>query len=297
MLERVSTSRNFSETLTQLNQRQAEIADLRRQITSGIKASSFSDLGADTLQTLDLQSVIQSTEQFQNQNQVTQVRLGIVDSLIGQLQDLAQDVQQQVALKRSPSGLELDVTTFAQSSLDRIAAMLNTRNTGRFLFAGSKTDTQPVTGTLDNLDGSYIPTDSYYNGDNVRLSAKVGRNMTVEYGVTANEQGFQDIIGAVNMLLEAPTTANLERAAELAQSAIGGLSDIRSRVGLAMQRIEEANTQHERVGIQLKNVLEATIGTDIAEATIRISENELVLTASFQTFARIQRLTLAEFLN
>lgn len=297
MLERISTSQNFNDTLALLNKHQAELADLRRQISSGIKAASFPDLGADTLRTLDLQSAVRSTEQYQEQNQITHSRLGIMDSLIGQLQDLAQDVQQQVILKRSPSGLELDLTTFAESTLDRIAALLNTRSAGRFLFAGSKTDTMPVTGTLDNLDSNNNATDSYYRGDDVKLTARASRNLTVEYGVTANEQGFQDLIGAVNMLLKEPTTANLQQAANLAQSGIDGLSDVRSRVGLATQLIEEANTQHERVGAQLQQVLQDAIGTDIAEATIRISENELVLTASFQTFARIQRLTLAEFLD
>ncbi|MCB2082254.1 MAG: hypothetical protein H6908_01450 [Hyphomicrobiales bacterium] len=297
MVERIGTATFFAQTISDVRSGQSQLAELRRQISSGVKAADFAQLGTETVPIMDLRSSIDSTKQYQRQNELTLTRLDIMETSINKLQELAEGLKSQVALKRSAAGASLDLTIYAESSLDQIKDMLNVKAFGSYLFGGSKTDTPPLSGNIENIGTNGSPTSDYYQGDDFLANIRATKNLTVEYGVTADDSAFQKLIGAFSYLLRPDNTANLDQAAALTNEAVEELTNVRTRVGTSARTLEEANSTHDAVTLQLEQLLKDSIGTDITEATIKVSELELLLTATFQTFARVQKLSLTQYLG
>jgi len=304
MVDRISTFSQHRKTVDDVLRVQGNLARIQGQISSGRKASTFGELGSDIRQVLDLESSIKSTGRFVQSNQVVISRLKTMDTSISQLQSLASDLSQQLALERSAVGADLDLTEFAKTTLARVSDSLNAQNAGRFLFAGSKTDLPPIAAGALNTSNivNEAPSASYYQGDSLKFSTKASLELDVEYGITANDEAFQDLIGALNFAIRSESSTgfgddDLQSAIALVESSLDKLGRLSSQVNTDIITLTSVNDQHKRAEINLKESLSDTIGTDVVEASIQAALNEAVLTATLQTFTSLSRLTLSEFLR
>ncbi len=88
----------------------------------------------------------------------------------------------------------------SKSLLDQAVALLNTDMDGRYLFGGSKTDQQPV--VLDPGFTSFGSSDdTFYQGDDLTLSVRADVNIEISYSMSADREGFQELIGAIRGLI------------------------------------------------------------------------------------------------
>ncbi len=302
MIDRVSTASFYRTTIDTFNTLQSENARLSRQITSGRQADTFTELGSNIQQVISLESSLKTTERFISGNQGAVSRLEIMDIALSDIQQIATEFQSQLLLERSSSAPIQNLEEFARNALDQVADRLNTRFAGRSLFAGGKTDQDAVSRTQiqnSNMFGE-VATSSYYTGDNLKFSIQANQQLNLEYGITANEEPFRDLIGALHLAISGEQGSSdtiLEQSGTLLEDALSGLGATRSRVNSDRIILETVNGQQERIKLQLQDIVNETVAADLAEASIEQALNEAQLTATFQTFGRISQLTLVDFLR
>ena len=181
--------------------------------------------------------------------------------------------------------------------------MPNLEDDGRFLFAGNYTNTRPVdqTGlpggyTLPTADGDAI---GYYQGDATTLSVQADENFEVDYGVTANEPGFERAMRAMHMVIIGPPNdrATLEDALSVINQAIDSVSDIRTRIGASRAALENVNTRLADFQLFSEKTIGELENTDITEVITVMNADQVAVEASFSIIARLSDLNLVRFLR
>lgn len=302
MVSRISTSNSHLVTIDSLNRRQSSLAEMQKQISSGVKYDSFAGVALDgeTRRVIGFESAVKRIETFQRNNKVMQVRLETMDKSVENILDVNKDVIAAITQERSANKETVPLAQILKGALQRIEDQLNVTSSGRFLFSGSQTDQKPISSLqTSNLDGT-TPTDNYYQGDAVDLSQKISNDVTIQYNVRANDPVFQKLIGAIHRAIAAEANnddAGLAAAFDLANDAQTELTGMRSTIGTNLKNIEEVETDNQNFRTYYKNTLGEVTGTDVAETSIQLSLDQAILTASFQAFSRISSLTLGEYLR
>lgn len=303
-MQRVSTFSVHNSTVTRMTALQASMADAQRIIASGQKYDSFLGLGTNINRIQDLENSINGADRYRDNNTVAITRLNTMSESISQIQEVISQLSSDLVNENSPGGNVVDLAESARNALDIVESALNISQAGRSLFAGSKTN-QPAVGDLRNISNlaGDTPTANYYQGDAFLASVQASDTLNVSYGITADDQAFQDAIGALHAAIRLEESGKQEDAVlagDLKERALSGLRDIQTRLGSDVKALEGANKQHDIVQTKLNVAYSALVGNDtnaLMEATIEASLNEATLTATLQTFARVSNLSLVDFLR
>ncbi len=300
-VERVGTLFNFQKTTEDFQRIQVQLATLRRQISTGSLAETFAELGSEVSRTLNLENLIDKSTIYIRENNLVSNRLQAMDLSLKQITDIAGNLRDALVTKRSPTGTSVPLTSISQKFIDSVKDRLNSQVEGRFLFAGSKTDTAPV---LDSVTSSNIinnvPTSNYYAGDTVDMSVQISEELTIEYGIRADNQAFKDIFAALHTAIEGDASGedeDLARAVDLATKAITELAGLRNKIGNDQKLLLDTIALQTSSKTFYEKARSAVSGTDIVKATTDVALNETILQASFQVFAKVSNLKLINFLT
>ena len=143
---------------------------------------------------------------------------------------------------------------------------------------------------------------SYYRGDSNKLSVRIGDDMTVDYGVTADDPAFEKLIRALYTVKNANVTpgnvdrATLGTALGLAIAAIGELPVIVSEIDANRRTLQNFKNTHEDFLAFTQETASQIENVDVAEAISRLSSEQLLLEASYTLIAQLRQLSLANFL-
>ena len=171
------------------------------QASSGKKAESFSGVASDSRRLVNMKSAHIGATQHLANNKLVDDRLQMMESSVAQIFDAVSEYKTLLvnALNANNSN-DLAMPQQTQALLDQVSALLNVQQDGRYLFAGTRTDTTPVdlsllpvVFTIPTSDGD---ASAYYHGDSTKLSIQADDKYTVDYGVTADETGFEQAIRA-----------------------------------------------------------------------------------------------------
>jgi flagellar hook-associated protein 3 FlgL len=302
MATRITTFSLSNNLISDTLRVQQNYAKTNLQISSGYKSDNYMDVAPDTQIIVDLKSNI-SRYDIQEQNaQRVRARTESMFAAMGSLNDFAN--QFILKLTQAMSGSypnAADTLASAQSIQTNVVAALNTKVAGRYLFAGSMIETQPVNlsdPTYNNAQTTPSVVDTnYYQGDAVRLSAQVADNHTITYGVTADSAAFEQILRALNLVINNPSDiATLQEAHTLTQQAIDGMATIQADLSQKSAAIETQILQSENDKNYLDELLTGLTKTDIAEATMRLTDYQTQLEASFSVISRLKNLSLHDYL-
>jgi flagellar hook-associated protein 3 FlgL len=218
-----------------------------------------------------------------------------------QIISIADDFQDLLIQRRNPvSGDDLQFEISARALMEALAAQLNTAQEGRYLFSGSRTDTQPVITPVPGSATPGVPDDLYYQGNDSNLTARVQETFEITYNVRANESGFQKLFAAMNLGLQGDANGSegvLQEATTLVTEALDEIISLRAKVQQNIVNVEEINERHEQLNLYWKGVNEKVIKTDILSVSTEVAMGEAVLQASFSSFSRLNQLRLTDFLR
>lgn len=300
-LTRVSTYAIHQTTLTDVMRLQSRLANLQNQVSSGFKADNFQGLDGQVEAFIQFEAKMKKTQTLVNNNALIIARMQTTDVALEQIISIADDFQDLMVQRQNPvSGGSLQFEMTARSMLETIANQLNTAQEGRYLFGGSRTDVPPVKSGIPAPLAPGRPDDGYYQGSDTDLYARVQENFEIQYNVRANEEGFQKLLAAIHLGLQADASndANLlQQATQLVTEALEDIIAIRARVQQNIVNVEEINSRHEQLNLYWKGMSERIIKTDILSASTEIALSEAILTASFQSFTSLNRLRLTDFLR
>ncbi|WP_380874030.1 hypothetical protein ACFB49_45360 [Sphingomonas sp. DBB INV C78] len=282
---------------------QQGLAISQMQLNTRKKAHDYAGLGTDAVRTLSARAMLAQQEAHKS----VATRVGTTTDLyaahLNQVDDSMAKLREQL-LTAVGTGDGPGLQEAIEAAFTDFRNAMNAREGGLPLFAGAQTDTDPLKPqTLADTIG-LDPADAFAN-DQVRLSARVGDGIDVEYGVVASDVG-PDLIRAFRTLAEAgPIGEKPTDAQKLAmRQAIGeldaGVTDLRAvngEVGRKQNQIETMGVRAEDRALLLEEVIGSVEDADLGQVAIDIAQRKSILEASYSVFSQLSGLSLANFLR
>ncbi|HEU0118622.1 MAG TPA: flagellin [Alphaproteobacteria bacterium] len=282
---------------TSLQNQQNTLALLNQQLASGVQHSDLTGYTPPQAQSLlNYQSIITQRQAYISGMQSVSPRLSVYDSTMTDIESLTQQAstlatQNQTYDANTASQIQAQAKAYLQQMQDD----LNQQVGGRYIYAGSRYTTQPVTDlttlgaptlpftpttspTLTDYDTEYNPpTTTTDAAAYAQDSVTVDSSFSVQYGVTSNSPGFQQVIAGLRLINAAasqsnPNTFNTDMiaAAKLLNqglSAVQGVhAGVAGNINILKQQTDQQNSditalQNQISGIQ--NVDTTTLGTEL----------------------------------
>jgi flagellar hook-associated protein 3 FlgL len=290
----------YSQAITNFKRLQSELNVRQSQMGADSKSQTFADLGDNITSVQSYKFSIDRSDRFINSIKDATRKNDVISQSIKNLIDQATQFKQNLTIENS-SGTK-NVNNLAQqanSSLDSIRAALNNKYGNNYLFAGSKTDQEPVKNLTDLtniIDGGY--TALYYKGDEFKSAVDVSSAQRVEYGITASDPTFQKLIGAINLAKDQETqgTGDYKQAGKMLDEAISDLIAMQSKIGDNGKILANNQDYHEKAKSSFEEKVSELDAPDIVQLTVETSKYQAALQASFSAFSKIQGLSLINFL-
>jgi len=182
----------------------------------------------------------------------------------------------------------------------------NSEVMGKYIFAGSATDTQPFTrgpDTWDAVNNIWIPGVVTYNGNSDDIDVQADFSVTVTTNIPGDEvftgPNF-DIFDRLSTLVQ--NLRNNDTAA--IGNDIGNMNEILDQVSSAISSIGNRTSHlHQIQGLlkSFRSSIQAKMSSledaDMAEVITNLTREEVGLQATLQTGARIQRYSLINYLE
>ena len=144
------------------------------------------------------------------------------------------------------------------------------------------------------------PDDSYYQGSTQTTTVRVADDQEVTNSITAADPAFQDIIAGIKQAIAAAgsnNTAGLQNAETLVGNGFNGVTALGSTVNANVVNITNLNKQSALLQASLQSVTQGLTQSDVVSLTTKAAQDQTVLEASYETYARISSLTLASYLQ
>ncbi len=150
-----SSSNAMAQTLIDMR---AQFDDLQRQLSTGEKSSTYSGLGLDRGLSVSLNAQMSAIGSYNNTIDTVMTTINLAQNALTSMSNIGHSMQTALAdgsINTGTTGNSAQTT--AQSSLQQLVALLNSKSGDRYLFSGRATDQQSV--------ASY---DQIINGDGTR---------------------------------------------------------------------------------------------------------------------------------
>lgn len=313
-MTRVSTLGQNQLILRNTQLTQTQLFDLQRQVSSGERSDSFRGLGTDGVVLNGAQARLARMEQLITNNERTKTKLDIREVAVGQISEIAKFVKEEY-LRAESLADSTQLQVFAEGEVQRLANILNTRDgNGDFMFAGSRTDTAPV--TLTPTGG--VPAFTIaFNNDTIIERANVDDNLTVDIGVLASDdptiptgpfQGLFDILNFFAAGVHPPPLApdplptdssagiTADQVVTLIDQAFDSVNNLHAELGIRQRLLEEANIRLNFETDLTEEFVATVRDADMGDLIVRVNQEQVALQATFSVTAQLSDLTLTNFL-
>jgi flagellar hook-associated protein 3 FlgL len=298
MNNRITTGMMTNTVLSDLQSVTGRLSKNLQQLSTGKQINLPSDDPFATTRAMLFRSELDENKQYQrNVGEATSWQ-STADTALGQIGDLtlrARDLLVQGATDTvTPSG-RAAIASEIDELVNSIKGTANTQYAGRFIFAGSQTQTAPyLQGAVDS-----------YNGDTATLKREIGRGVQVDVnipGSSAVGDGSTGLIAALRQIsadLRTPgTTAQLQttdlRALDAAHDI---LTNSRAIVGARTNQLDSAQDRLSQIEETTTKLLSDTEDVDMAKTITAYSTQQTVYQAALKAGASIIQPSLLDFLR
>ncbi len=299
---RLSTSQIHQQAVTSMLNKQAELAKTQLQLSTGQNILTPSDDPGAATRILNLNQVIETTNQYQRNADFAETRLSIEEAVLTGVGDILQRVRELAVQASNATNSAEDLKTIAvevRGNLDSLIQLSNSVDAnGEYLFSGFKTDTEPF--SHDGL-GNFN-----YAGDQGQRDLQIGPKRQVAGSDPGSEVFLKvdDGAGGVSSMFNAvydfvtDLEANSISASTLDRmdSSLDSVMDTRASIGARMNIVDSQRNANESFNLVLKENRSSLEDLDYAEAISRFEQQMLALQASQQTFVKMEGLSLFNYL-
>lgn len=300
---RVATGFLNRQTIASLQDNNAKLAQSTYQITSGLRAQSFSEISEDVTQLLDLQDLKLNNEQYVENLNLVNTRLRSMESALTNMNDLLVQAANLYTLGRNENTAETRATLAPQAEgfAESFNSLFQTKFNGRYVFSGAAGDRAPITvsPTPNTAPGFPAPT-TYYNGDTQKPQIITSTGLVEEYGVTGDHEAFANMKAGLEALwfgLENNSETDIDSAINYLNQAQSDISTLLGEVGGQQASFELLINNHENTNVFLQGRIDELEKVDVAEATTKFSQQSSALQASMLVITRLSSLTILDYLR
>lgn len=301
MIGRVST---FGLGTTMMNATlsvQSKYAETASQKASGLVAATYGELGGDASALLSTEDAVTRQTTWQSNTNSAVARTKSMYSAVGHMIERLTSFRAKLSAAKSDPAAAAALPKTGQDLMNDLASQMNQRLENRYLFAGSRTSNPPVDTSKLSAPASPSTADtSYYGGDSESATARVSDQQTISYGISADATGFETALRAANVAMHFTAspldTTALNEAYDLATQALSALTDTQSGLSNVSSRLEAA-AKEQTESLDLLKALAGDIkNVDLAQVTVRLSQYDAQLQASYSALSKISQFSLAKYL-
>ena len=290
---------------------QNRINEQQIRLTTQQKSQDYLGIGDDTSRLLTVESSLRRIDQFVKNNAFIDMRMETMLNSMDAVGDILKEVRTLVRDVLEDGTLEgIDKNDFTEIKMDQLEGFLNVKMNGRFLFSGTKTDTQPVNaGDLADaptFDADGVTTTAepsfFYQGDDNQVKARIDEGVTLEYGVKANNEGFEKLIRAIRLvkstdLSDARVLDKFQHALNLLNESADKIAAVELNTGVKFQQLASTTRSLKDTKSILDGVVDEIERADTFEAVSILNQVQTQLEASYATAVRVSSLSLTRFLT
>lgn len=280
---------------------QAKYAEASTQQASGLVTGTYGGLGSKASSLISLETSQARLTTWSDTTETANARAQSMHAAVGDMIDQLTTLRSTISASRSDTSTDTNLNEIGQSLLDDLADQMNTQLDGRYLFAGSNTDTAPV--DVSALAAATVPSSAdtgYYTGDSEIQGVRISENQSISYGVTANGSGFEAALRTANIIANMTTDPMdddaLTEAYDLATEAMDALLAVQASLSVNSNRLESALTRQKSSLDLLETMATDIKAVDVTEVSVRLSEYETQLTASYSALSKVSKINLLDYL-
>jgi flagellar hook-associated protein 3 FlgL len=307
-MTRISSFGQSQELLTSLLQNQARVSEVQNQISTGMKTQEFSGMAGEAATLLGAKTLQSKNDQYMNT--ITQIgqQLNMNDLQVNAIDSDAQSLRQAIV---EAIGLEQAqaLPEALQQALTATANALNTQIGSKYIFAGRRVDTPPVSSDQMAVLLAAPSAANLFQNDNTKAAVPTSDSGATQYGLLASDigqgvlQSIKNIAaydagpsGPLNGKLNAAQLAFLKGELANLDTAIASVRQQASVNGLRQQKVDELKTQLQTSSDFLSGFISDIQDTNITEAVTKMNGDQMALQASYSVVAKLSKLSLLNFL-
>ncbi|HAX91251.1 MAG TPA: hypothetical protein DCY07_03460 [Rhodospirillaceae bacterium] len=313
----LSSSKNLTSGMVLLSK-------LSEQLTTGKYSTNLTDYSSASAQKLlNFNSELDQQAGFLNVINTIAPRMEVYNLSMEGVEDAASQALSSIAASTNYNvGTNAALASQIQGLMDQVSYSLNQKVGDRFIFSGSRygqapvgditalpvppTEVDPYLATGDavpSYDTDYDPLDTaaLVPEANVRERVSIDTTKKLTYGVTSNEDGFQQVIMGLRFAYAATQDpANYGTLMATANKLLGtGLGNVRAThtdTTNAYATLNKAKETIQAKEITLKNQVDNIESVDLNEVAVKITTLQAQLQASYSAVSNLINLTILDYL-
>lgn len=305
---RITTGMTANNSIYNLQQGLNNINDLQETVSSGLNVSKPSEDPLSARQLLDLQEQVNQSKQYTANITKAKLLLNITSTALGGMSDIMTQVKSTTASLTSGTSDPV-ARAAAVSNLTNLKAQLidygNTQYGNQYVFGGFSSgkpfdSTGVFSGTDDSLDvdinqGSTVSTN--VSGRNLLLGGNP--SPAVGSGATAGSSPV-DIIASLTTLISAISSNNTAGIQDGLKNMEAGGKQINTSISSVAGRLTRLDNMQSMI-TNNQTTLEGIYGdkqnVDYAKAGVELSQLNTAYNAALSTTAKINQLSLLDYLK
>ncbi|MGI6123180.1 MAG: flagellar hook-associated protein FlgL [Acetivibrionales bacterium] len=275
------------------------------QLATGKKITLPSDDPIVASKALKLRTDVSELDQYKRNTDDATAWMDITEATMGQLTDLVhrmKEITNQAANGTNTQEDLLKIKEEASELRTQLISLSNATYAGRYIFSGYKTD-KP----LLNDDGTFNIDVS--NSEQIRFEIGIGDDININVpgsdlfnrtiiGATAGAKSeFVDTFDKVINALDTDDKTELSNLLGSLDDELGNVLRVRAGLGARMNRVELTSNRLQDDTVNFTKLMSKNEDVDIAEAIMKLQNEQNVYTASLSTGARVIQPSLVDFLS
>jgi len=287
---RVANKSVFDVAKFQLANIAEELNNANRIVSTGKRMNELSDDPVGITQALDIKTTLANIEQLKRNMSLGNSWLTSSESALNQTQDIVTDMKTlavEMASASKDTSQRSSAANIVQNMLEEIVALANTDIGGRYIFAGTKTDTVP----FDQI--------GTYSGNNSPFSVKISKDSSIAVG-SDGQTVFSTLftnLNAFKTALENDNVNDIQTAITNLDTDFDTITSKISDVGSKMLRMEVKDNILQNLNISNTERLSEIEDADIAQAIMDLTTIEFTYQAALASSAKVMTLSLMDYLQ
>jgi flagellar hook-associated protein 3 FlgL len=298
---RIANKMIYDHIVTQLNSTATAMANANKVISTGKRINDLSDDPVGLVTVLDLRGSLANMEQLQDNISMGRSWLNMGESVLGETEEILTQAKT-MAIEMSSSSREAADRAMSAEVVDgymrEILSLANTQVSGRSIFAGTKTDTDPFyydeTGT-----GEVV-----YNGNSTPFAIQLGSGIQVDigrdgreiYGTNWDDNNIFKTLVDFNTALETDDVAAIQGIIDKLETHLETIRSVSADTGSKSIRLDVKERIVEDLTLSYTERTSSIEDADIAEAVVNLQSKELAYQAALSSSAKVMNLSLVNYL-
>jgi flagellar hook-associated protein 3 FlgL len=274
-----------------------QLSTSEQQLSSGYKLNQPSDDPYGASQALKLRADLASNQQYQSNVQDANSWQNVADIALGDIGDSIQRARDLVLQGANDTNAATDrqaIVTELNQLIDSIKTDANTQYAGRYIFSGTKTNSQPY----------QLGTNDAYSGNTAMITREIGVGVQVainQPGSTVIGDDSSGLLttlrGIVTDLQSGNTNALSTTDLNALDSANDQLLNARAQVGALSDRLTTATNRLQSTEQSTTQLLSNVQDADMTQVMINFSTQQAAYQAALRAGAQIIQPSLMDFLS